>query len=81
MSIQSSSNTCHETLSEREAHILRSLMTGKKDKEIAYCLGLSERTIRNEIKRICGKFGVETRMELAYQVGQLAIILREIPVS
>ncbi|WP_160317021.1 response regulator [Ardenticatena maritima] len=52
-------------LSEREKEILRYLLRGMSNQEIAKELGLAEQTVRNYISRIYNKLGVRSRTEAA----------------
>jgi len=48
-------------LTEREVEVLRSVARGQTSKEIAYHLGITERTIKAHLTSIYNKFGVESR--------------------
>lgn len=48
-------------LSNREIDVLESLMSGRKDKEIAQSVGLTAGTVRSYLKSIRAKLGVTTR--------------------
>ncbi|MGA1237778.1 MAG: response regulator [Limisphaerales bacterium] len=54
----------HESLSARELQVLRLLVAGRSLKEIAYDLGLSEKTIGTYRGRISDKMGLRTNVEL-----------------
>jgi DNA-binding CsgD family transcriptional regulator len=49
-------------LTPREADVLRWLVDGKRDSEIAVILGVSVRTVNHHVERIYRKLGVETRV-------------------
>jgi len=51
-------------LSAREREIARLILTGKSDKEIASCLGLSPSTVNNHNGNLYRKLGVSGRIEL-----------------
>lgn len=51
-------------LSKREEDVVKLLMEGYSNREIARCLDLSEHTIKNYFFRIFDKLGVSSRMEL-----------------
>jgi len=52
-------------LSEREIEVLRCLVqTRGRNQDIADMLGISERTVKSHIYRICNKVGLGTRLEL-----------------
>lgn len=52
-------------LSARQVDVLKFLVTGAANKEIAYQLGLSEVTIKVHVAALCRKFGVANRTQLA----------------
>lgn len=52
-------------LSARQIDVLRFLVKGAANKEIAYRLGLSEVTIKVHVAALCRKFGVANRTQLA----------------
>ncbi len=52
-------------LTAKEARILQAVAEGQLNKEIAYTLGLSEKTVRNQLTAIYEKLGVKTRAEAA----------------
>ncbi|MBO5197915.1 MAG: response regulator transcription factor [Lachnospiraceae bacterium] len=52
-------------LSKRELEILKMLTSGKLNKEIAYELSISEKTVKNHISNIFKKIGVGDRTQAA----------------
>ena len=65
-----------EKLTPRELEVMKSLSKGLTNKEIAYELYISERTVKFHISSIFGKLGAETRTEalsIAIQKGLLSI--------
>ena len=54
--------------SEREVDILRLIVQGKKNKDIALELGIAEQTVKNHITKIFLKLGVKNRTEAAVKV-------------
>jgi DNA-binding NarL/FixJ family response regulator len=52
-----------EELTERESEVLRLMATGCRNERIAETLHISEQTVKNHIRNIFGKLGVETRVE------------------
>jgi len=52
-------------LNSRQAEILRLVSRGKRNKEIAHQIGLSERTVKWYISQLFLIFGVSNRAELA----------------
>lgn len=55
-------------LSTREREIVRQLLTGAKNKEIAATLSISEKTVKNHLSNVFDKLGVKDRLELAVRV-------------
>ena len=58
-------NSSAEGLSRREEDVVRLVMEGMTNREIAVRLQLSEHTVKNYIFRIFEKLGISTRVELA----------------
>lgn len=57
-------NARRETdLTERELEVLESLVRGERNKEIAMCLGVSERTVRAHLSTIYMKLNVDSRAQ------------------
>ncbi|HEX8173334.1 MAG TPA: LuxR C-terminal-related transcriptional regulator [Thermoanaerobaculia bacterium] len=54
----------HDTLSGREREVMQMLLTGKRPKEIAYALELSESTVSTHRARLMQKLGVCGAREL-----------------
>lgn len=52
-------------LSEREMEILRLVVSGKSNKEIAYHLGISHQTVKNHITAVLSKLGLSDRTQAA----------------
>jgi NarL family two-component system response regulator YdfI len=49
------------TLTERELEVLQAASRGERNKEIAYKLGITERTVKAHLQSIYQKFGVDSR--------------------
>lgn len=60
-------------LNERELAVLRLIVAGKKDKEIAHRLNLSERMVRYDLEHICASLGVESRLCAAVAATRLKL--------
>ena len=52
-----------EPLTEREREVLRLLLTGASNREIARRLVLSINTVKRHIYNLCGKMGVQSRTQ------------------
>jgi two-component system, NarL family, response regulator YdfI len=62
-------------LTEREREVLQAAARGERNKEIAYNLGITERTVKAHLASIYQKFGVDSRaaaVAVAAQKGLLA---------
>jgi NarL family two-component system response regulator YdfI len=62
------------TLTERELEVLQSAARGERNKEIAYKLGITERTVKAHLASIYQKFNVDSRaaaVAIAAQKGLL----------
>ena len=62
-------------LTRREEDIVKLVLEGKTNREIALALGLSEHTVKNHLFRLFKKVGVSSRSEL------MAYSLQQIPIS
>ncbi len=56
-------NTSMEKLTKREEEVLRYVITGKNNVEIAKLLFISSHTVKAHVSAILTKFGVKTRVE------------------
>ncbi|MBK9924157.1 MAG: response regulator transcription factor [Anaerolineales bacterium] len=56
-----STSQADSTLTERELEVLQALSRGERNKEIAYNLGITERTVKAHLQSIYQKFGVDSR--------------------
>src|SRR3984893_17568012 len=63
---------CSMSLSERQREVLHSVMDNCANKEIASKLNITVRTVKFHISTLLGKFGVETRLELARRAAGFA---------
>lgn len=54
-----------KAITPRERHILEGVAAGQLNKEIAGALGISEKTVRNQLTATYEKLGVKTRAEAA----------------
>lgn len=68
------SNPVNSTLTERELEVLQAAARGERNKEIAYKLRITERTVKAHLASIYQKFGVDSRaaaVSVAAQKGWL----------
>ena len=56
-----SSTLTDSTLTDRELEVLLAASRGERNKEIAYKLGITERTVKAHLQSIYQKFGVDSR--------------------
>jgi DNA-binding NarL/FixJ family response regulator len=54
-----------EPLTDREREVLAKVATGASNKEIAFALGITERTARTHVSNILGKLGLASRTQAA----------------
>ena len=61
-------------LSAREVQVLELIVAGQANKQIAYSLGIAEHTVKNHVKNILSKLGVQDRTQAATAAIQRGII-------
>jgi two-component system NarL family response regulator len=61
-------------LSAREVQVLELIVRGLANKQIAYSLGIAEHTVKNHVKSILSKLGVQDRTQAATAAIQRGII-------
>ena len=61
-------------LSAREVQVLELIVQGQANKQIAYSLGIAEHTVKNHVKSILSKLGVQDRTQAATVAIQRGII-------
>ena len=61
-------------LSAREVQVLELIVKGLANKQIAYSLNIAEHTVKNHVKNILGKLGVQDRTQAATAAIQRGII-------
>lgn len=59
---------------EREKDVLKQLLKGKVNKEIAYLLGVQEVTVKLHIRGICQKLNVQNRTQAALKARELGFM-------
>ncbi len=72
--IPSSSDVAEMGLSQKEIEVLRWVVDGKTNREIAVILGKSELTIRNQLHTLFGKLGVANRAEAIGRADELGLL-------
>jgi DNA-binding NarL/FixJ family response regulator len=53
------------SLTRRERALVSAILKGHSNRAIAAQFGLSQQTVRNQLRTVFRKFGVRTRLELA----------------
>jgi DNA-binding NarL/FixJ family response regulator len=61
-------------LSSREMEVLALIVKGKSNKQIGFDLGIAEHTVKNHVKSILDKLGVDDRTQAATEAIQRGII-------
>jgi DNA-binding NarL/FixJ family response regulator len=61
-------------LSAREVQVLELIVQGQANKQIAYSLGIAEHTVKNHVKSILSKLGVQDRTQAATVAIQRGIV-------
>lgn len=61
-------------LSAREVQVLELIVRGLPNKQIAYTLGIAEHTVKNHVKNILSKLGVQDRTQAATAAIQRGIV-------
>jgi DNA-binding NarL/FixJ family response regulator len=61
-------------LSAREVQVLELIVQGQANKQIAYSLGIAEHTVKNHVKNILSKLGVQDRTQAATAAIQRGIV-------
>ena len=61
-------------LTNREKDVLKTLVLGLSNREIAAALGMSERTVKAHLVKLMSKLGVKNRVALTVQAVQLSLV-------
>ena len=69
-----SSDSPAPELSAREIQVLELIVRGHANKQIAFALGIAEHTVKNHVKNILGKLGVQDRTQAATAAIQRGIV-------
>ncbi|PFP30759.1 DNA-binding response regulator [Bacillus sp. AFS073361] len=72
--IQKESHTEMITLNEKEKEILKELVKGKTNKEIAQVLYIGQRSLEYSLTNLFQKLGVQTRLEAVVKVKEMGLI-------
>ena len=70
-------NASSADFTEREAAVLRELVSGAGNREIAACLGIAENTVKMHISNMLQKTGFHSRLVLAVKARHLGIAIKE----
>ena len=65
------------TLTGRELEVLRAIARGERSKEIAFKLGISERTVKAHIASIFSRLGVDSRASAIASAARLGLLDQE----
>lgn len=68
-------NTVSTEFTEREFTILKELVNGHSNREIADSLGIAEKTVKNNITQMLQKTGFRTRLELAIRARDIGLVI------
>lgn len=68
-------NVSSEDLSEKEIEVLRELVKGETDADIARCIHMSIRSVKGYIQSMRSKTGFRNRTELAVQARALGLVM------
>jgi DNA-binding NarL/FixJ family response regulator len=60
-------------ISEREKEVLKELLQGKSNKEIADDLCISESTVKTHVSRLLEKFDAKSRVQIIHKLGPISI--------
>ncbi len=63
-----------DALTDRETDVLRLLATGLSNKEIAYKLGIGEKTVKTHVSNILSKLGVLSRTQAALHAIRIGLV-------
>jgi DNA-binding NarL/FixJ family response regulator len=63
-----------DVLSEREIDVLRLLGEGLANKQIAYQLAISEKTVKAHVSAILGKLGLQSRTQAALEAARRGLV-------
>jgi DNA-binding NarL/FixJ family response regulator len=64
-------------LTERETEVLRLLVQGRSNKEIAQALQIVEDTVKTHVKHILAKLGVQSRTQAVLYAIRLGLVSTE----
>ncbi len=70
-------NVTNHDLTTRELEILKEMLTGDSNAEIAKRLCISAGTVKRHIENMISKTGLHSRTELAAEAGRLGIVIRD----
>jgi two-component system, NarL family, response regulator LiaR len=68
-----------EHLTPRELEVLQLIAEGLANKEIAWKLGITEKTVKSHVSAILGKLGLQSRTQAAMDASRLGLLRTEPP--
>jgi DNA-binding NarL/FixJ family response regulator len=69
-----------EHLTDRELDVLTCVVEGLANKEIAWKLRISEKTVKSHVSTILGKFGLQSRTQAALHATRVGLVSAKTPV-
>lgn len=73
LTVQTRKPTPVTTLTGRELEVLRAIARGERSKEIAFALGISERTVKAHIASIFSRLGVDSRAAAIAEAARMGL--------
>jgi DNA-binding NarL/FixJ family response regulator len=70
-------STSDKQITVREKEVLELLVTGRSNKEIAFPLGIEERTVKAHVSHLLRKLGVSNRIMLSTQAVNHGLVSEE----
>jgi two-component system nitrate/nitrite response regulator NarL len=61
-------------LTNRENQVVRLVAQGRRNREVAQKLSISEKTVKNHLWNIFNKLGIDNRVELAFRTMNHALL-------
>lgn len=58
----------YDTLTKRQKDVVSELLKGLKNRDIAQALGISEQVVKNYLRKVYDKFGMDDRLSLIVMI-------------